>query len=31
MNPAQIEKDVKENKVKDGMLWKQSRHIKEWK
>ena len=28
---SQIEDDVKKNKVKEGLLSKQSRHLKEWK
>jgi hypothetical protein len=31
MNNDKIHKDIRDNKIKEGMLQKQSRHLKEWK
>ncbi len=31
MNNDKLEIDIRDNKVKEGMLLKQSRHLKEWK
>lgn len=31
MDNEKVEEDVRLNKVKEGLLLKQSRHLKEWK